>query len=171
MERRIKKAREVEKVINALDKNGRWVRGNMIHTVDFVVNLNTLCGYLELEGPRAHDELLYWYCSGLLIKSPSKLFPYARRGMYPFEELEMAWNGEYNLPIGEPTSEKYLHFNCWFRDYANARIVANPTKVFQKVVFDKTKLWLDWKNKKTVAELEIPPFTGSILLPMRDKPY
>jgi len=165
-EQHIEKAQKARKLIQALDKDGRWVRDNMIHSVDFVVNMNTLCGYLELDGSRAHDELLYWYCSGLLIKRPGKLFPYARRGMYPFEELEMAWRDEYNLPIGEPVGERYLLGKCWARDYKNAKVLVNPTDKIQHVSVDKGRQWLDWKNKKPVTELEMPPFTGGILLPI-----
>ena len=167
----LKKAQQVRKIISDLDGKEYWVRDNLIQSVDFVKNMNYLCGYLELNGPRAHDELLYWYCTWLSIKRPGKGFPYKRRGMFPFEELEMPWKGEYQLPIGEPTSEKYLQNNCVLRDYKNARIVVNPTKVSRSVVIDEKKSWLDWTSKKAVRQLEIPPFAGRILLPLRDNSY
>ncbi len=38
----------VKEVIAALDNKGRWVRGDMIYTEDFVKNMNLLCDYLKL---------------------------------------------------------------------------------------------------------------------------
>jgi len=41
-------AGRVKAVISDQDKDGRWKRGEEIHIADFVVNINTLSGYLEL---------------------------------------------------------------------------------------------------------------------------
>jgi hypothetical protein len=162
----IEPGRKINWIVSTMDKNGRWVRNNIIDIEDFVINLNILCRYLELNGPRAHDESVYSYCSWL-IRKPGMSFYYAKVGMRPYEQFEMARSDEYNLPVGKPTSDRYLQNNCWVRDYTNARIVVNPTNKVQHIVIDKNRRWLDWRYKEPVTELEIAPITGKILLPIR----
>jgi hypothetical protein len=72
----------------------------------------------------------------------------------------VSWYDEHELPIGKPVSKRYSKDNCWLRDYANAKIIVNPTRILRKVRIDDTNLWLGWASKKTVPELELPPQTG-----------
>lgn len=115
-------------------------------------------------GRRTHDVFLYTYCSWLLIKKPGKSFYSAVDGSVA-NKRTVLWYDEYDLPIGESVSGRYLKNNCWFRDYTNARIVVNPTDASQKVVVDRNKLWLEWTSKKLLTKLELPPQSGRILLP------
>lgn len=49
---RLRKARvSAQKVIVALDRNGRWITDNMVTSQTFVRNINILCDYLELAKP------------------------------------------------------------------------------------------------------------------------
>jgi len=41
---------EVERVLKALDSQGRWIRNQRITSADFVTNTNLLCRYLDLAG-------------------------------------------------------------------------------------------------------------------------
>jgi hypothetical protein len=113
-----------------------------------------------------YEQFLYTYCTFLLTKKPCKSFFYASKGVAGYGNPEAPWYNEYDLPIGEPTSRRYLQNDCWFRDYTSAKIVVNPSKTPKKVIVGDNKLWLDWASKKTVSELEMPPRSGRILLPI-----
>jgi len=162
-----KQGRKIESIVASLDKNGRWVRNNIIDIEDFMINWNILCGYLEMSGPRAHDESVYSYCSWLIKKPGMPFYYYTKASMRAYEQLEIALDDGYDLSIGNPNSDRYLQNNCWVRDYTNARIVVNPTNKVQHIVIDKNRRWLDWRYKEPVTELEIAPITGKILLPIR----
>jgi len=123
------------------------------------------CCYPPEKGERSHDSFLYTYCSWLLIKKTGMSFYFATRGK-GWRSRSVSWYEEYELPIGEPTSERYLKNSCWLRDFRNAKVVVNPTRKVQKVPIDKDNYWLDWTSKQVVGELEIPPQTGRILLPI-----
>ena len=110
-------------------------------------------------------QFLYTYCSFLLTKRPGYSLFYASSDFGKGRDLEVPWNDEYNLQIGEPTSARYLRNGCWLRNYKNAKIVVNPAEVGRKVLIDKNKLWLDWTSKKAVHELTLAPKSGRILLP------
>ena len=114
---------------------------------------------------RAHDVFLYTYCSWLLIKKPGKSF-YSAAGGSVASKRTVLWYDAYDLAIGTPTSRRYPQNGCWFRDYSSAKIVVNPTRTVRRVVIDNEKPWLDWKFKKQVRELAIPPQSGRILLPI-----
>lgn len=114
-------------------------------------------------GNREHEAFLYTYCSWLLIKQPGKSFYSAST---PSNQNAVPWYDEYDLPIGEPISPRYLQNNCWIRDYANAKIIVNPTKKKQKVTIDSEKKWLDWTSKEAVNQLKLPPRSARIMLPI-----
>lgn len=118
----------------------------------------------EASGQRAHDVFLYTYCSWLLIKQPGKSY-YSVMSEEASGAPNIPWYDEYDLPIDEPTSKRYLQEGCWFRNYTNAKIVVNPTEIPRKVIIDRNKLWLDWTSKKAIRELKLPPQSGRILLP------
>jgi len=112
-----------------------------------------------------NEQFRYIYCSFLLVKRPGYSLFYASSDFGLKRDRAVPWYDEYDLPIGKPTSERYLRDNCWFRDYTNAKIVVNPTEVRQRVIIDKKKLWLDGTSKKAVRELNLAPKSGRILLP------
>jgi hypothetical protein len=112
-----------------------------------------------------NEQFRYIYCSFLLVKRPGYSLFYASSDFGLKRDRAVPWYEEYDLPIGEPISERYLRDNCWFRDYTDAKIVVNPTEVWQRVIIDKKKLWLDWTSKKAVNELTLPPKRGRILMP------
>jgi len=111
-----------------------------------------------------NEQFRYIYCSFLLVKRPGYSLFYASSDMGLERNREVPWYEEYDLPIGKPISGRYLRDNCWFRDYTNAKIVVNPTEVWQRVIIDKKKLWLDWTSKKAVRELKLAPKSARILL-------
>jgi hypothetical protein len=112
-----------------------------------------------------NEQFRYVYCSFLLVKRPGYSLFYASSDFGLKRERAVPWYDEYDLPIGNPVSGRYLRDGCWFRDYKNAKIVVNATDVPRKVLIDKNKLWLDWITKKAVSKLTLPPKSGRILLP------
>ena len=113
-----------------------------------------------------YDSFLYTYCSWLLIQKPGKSFYHATRGEGGYTAPEIAWYDEYDLPIGNPLSDRYQKNNCWIRDYTNAKIIVNPGDMTLTIIVDEQNHWLDWANKKAVKTIEMPPRSGRILLPI-----
>ena len=111
-----------------------------------------------------NEQFRYVYCSFLLVKRPGYSLFYASSDKGTGRTRQVPWYDEYNLQIGQPTSNRYLRDGCWFRNYTNAKIVVNPTEMPRKVLIDRNKLWLDWTSKKTVRELTLSPKSGRILL-------
>jgi hypothetical protein len=111
-----------------------------------------------------NEQFRYVYCSFLLVKRQGYSLFYASSDKGWGRNKKNPWYDEYDLDIGEPTSDRYFQNGCWLRNYTNARIVVNPTEVRQKVMIDKKKLWLDWTSQKAVRELTLAPKSGRILL-------
>jgi hypothetical protein len=107
---------------------------------------------------------MYAYCSFLLVKRPGYSLFYASSDKGLYRNDKVPWYGEYDLPIGQPLSERYLKDGCWFRDYTNARIIVNPAEVSRKIAVDGSKQWLDGISKEVFSELTLPPKSGRILL-------
>jgi len=156
---------EVEKIIKSMDQNGRWVRGDMIHIADFVVNFELLCKYLELSETLEGESVLYSYCSWLLTKEQGMSFTDFQEDEQQRGYSERIQRAAYRLPIGEPLSKQYSQNACLIRDYENAKILVNPTEESRKVIIDKNKLWLNWTSKKTVNSLVLRGQSATILLP------
>lgn len=112
------------------------------------------------------EQFMYAYCSFLLVKRPGYSLFYASSDKGLHRNDKVPWYGEYDLPIGQPLSERYLKDNCWFRDYTNARIVVNPAEVSRKIALDRDKQWLEERSKEALTELTLPPKSGRILLPV-----
>lgn len=114
-------------------------------------------------GPRAYEDLLYTYCSWLLVKKDRQSFYFATKGTKAYKNPIVSWYEEYELPLGEPASERYLKNDCWVRDYVNAKIIVNSTNSFRKIVLGANRYWYDHTNERAVKELGLSPRTARIV--------
>ncbi len=122
--------------------------------------------YSSIDPNLGREQFMYVYCSFLLVKRPGYSLFYASSDKGLHRNDKMPWYDEYDLPMGEPISQRYLKDGCWFRNYTNAIIVVNPTEVSRKIAVDRSKQWLDWSLKEAFSELTLPPKSGRILLPV-----
>lgn len=114
--------------------------------------------------PEDHKQFLYLYTSFLLTKENGKsFFSLNKQTSDKISEYQ-----EFNLPLGEPISKRYLHGRCWIRDFTNAKIIVNPTNKVDRIIIDNEKPWLDWSIQQAISETEIPSMSGKIFLPIKN---
>jgi hypothetical protein len=117
------------------------------------------------DDPLGYEQYLYTYCTFLLTKKIGQSYYFASKGVSGYANSEVPWYKEYELPIGEPVSGRYLQGKCWVRDYQNAKIIVNPTEQIQNVVIGNQKYWYSPSDNKAIVKLDLKSGTGRILLP------